>query len=86
VKEKDSIIYLAGDSSLDNKYWLGNNYKEPVKSYSGILKCMRPDISYWLNRKLEDQGINAVCVNCAVEASSEFGLFRYFGIEENRAP
>jgi hypothetical protein len=25
--KKESIIYLAGDSSLDNKFWLGNNYR-----------------------------------------------------------
>jgi len=34
-----------------------------------------------VNRELEQSGINAACVNCAVEASSAFPLFRYFGLE-----
>lgn len=46
----DSIIWTAGDSSLDNKYWF-NNHKPAVGAYKS---CLRPptsicDVTYWLN-------------------------------------
>lgn len=67
------IIYLAGDSSLDNKFWVersvGNvdgtlpdiyhkTLKEPVNP--------RPDVAYWMNYLLADR---ATCINAAVEES-----------------
>lgn len=72
VRPGKPIIYLAGDSSLDNKAWVP--VSEPVpppqiyqeilrgESYSGV----KPDIAYWLNHLLGDR---ATCINAAVEAS-----------------
>ena len=68
LRDKD-IVYLAGDSSLDNKYWLDNNdLHDAINGYEHILSppYMKPDISYHLNSKLQ----NMACINCAVEASS----------------
>nr|QBK90029.1 MAG: hypothetical protein LCPAC101_03140 [Pithovirus LCPAC101] len=68
LKNKD-IVFLAGDSSLDNKYWLDNeNFHHAINGYEDILSppYMKPDISYHLNSKLK----NMACINCAVEASS----------------
>ena len=42
-------IFLAGDSSLDNKYWF-NDASEAVNGYERVLSGpMKQDIAYWLN-------------------------------------
>ncbi|EUC41733.1 hypothetical protein COCMIDRAFT_29550 [Bipolaris oryzae ATCC 44560] len=66
------IIYLAGDSSLDNKFWL----KERISSSSQIPAIYHytlatpitliPDVAYWLNSALSTR---ATCINTAVEES-----------------
>ncbi|KAH7395354.1 hypothetical protein DE146DRAFT_679082 [Phaeosphaeria sp. MPI-PUGE-AT-0046c] len=53
------IVYLAGDSSLDNKFWLH-------KSIEDINPIPKPDVSFWLNHLL---GERATCINTAVEES-----------------
>lgn len=69
------IVYLAGDSSLDNKYWvpvIGPHGEEsPVavpKIYKEILQTPfpRPDVALWLNHFLGDRG---TALNLAVEAT-----------------
>jgi hypothetical protein len=69
------IIYFAGDSSLDNKYWvpLSGQHGEPLpvqipKIYDDILEqpYPKPDVAFWLNHVLEDR---ATALNLAVEAS-----------------
>ncbi|KAF2277367.1 uncharacterized protein EI97DRAFT_432245 [Westerdykella ornata] len=72
VRPGKPIVYLAGDSSLDNKAWVTASepispaqiYKETLRtsSYSGI----KPDIAYWLNHFLGDR---ATCINAAIEES-----------------
>ena len=54
LKEKDfdGIIYLAGDSSMDNKYWINNRFKESINGYQDILSKMLPDICYHMNKVL----------------------------------
>jgi hypothetical protein len=66
------IVYLAGDSSLDNKFWLHKTVEElgldvPV-IYEKTLEVPRPkpDVSFWLNHLL---GERATCINTAVEES-----------------
>ena len=69
------IIYLAGDSSLDNKYWvpssgpLGESLPVPVPEvYRAVLDhpSPKPDIAFWLNHFLGDR---ATVLNLAVEES-----------------
>lgn len=66
------IIYLAGDSSLDNKYWVHNTIQDfnipvPEIYFSTLTRpSPKPDIAVWLNHLL---GPRATCINAAVEAS-----------------
>jgi hypothetical protein len=68
---KKSIIYLAGDSSLDNKHWLlDQKLEEAINGYEKILfpPIMIPDICYHLNKLL----INTeyAVINTAVEEAT----------------
>ncbi|KAK3181204.1 hypothetical protein K4F52_007480 [Lecanicillium sp. MT-2017a] len=67
------IIYLAGDSSLDNKFWVLNsaNSTQPVATpsiYKTALEDsgVKLDVAFWLNHFL---GSRATAINTAVEAS-----------------
>lgn len=71
------IIWLVGDSSLDNKYWLGSNYSMMYSAQlcNGYEKIISPsvgipDVSYWLNYFLCEANSNYAAINCAVEAST----------------
>ena len=48
-----NIIWTAGDSSLDNKYWFRNTVPA-VSSYQHILQppISKPDVTYWLNQTI----------------------------------
>jgi hypothetical protein len=68
-------IYLAGDSSLDNKYWVPSSGPGgealPVKVpdvYKHTLNRPKPkpDVAFWLNHVLGDK---ATCINAAIEAT-----------------
>lgn len=64
-------IYLAGDSTLDNKYWLPNQSStHPDLSHATLLdtNILRYDISYWLNKTFSTSGLRVI--NCAVEESA----------------
>lgn len=69
------VIFLAGDSSLDNKAWVpfagvgGESLSVAVPSiYASILDppAPKPDVAFWLNHFLGDE---ATCLNTAIEAS-----------------
>lgn len=69
------IIYLAGDSSLDNKYWVPSSGPsgEPLpvdapEIYRAALDRPnpKPDVAFWLNHFLGD---SATTLNLAVEES-----------------
>eukprot|EP00747_Dinoflagellata_sp_TGD_P171952 gnl/TRDRNA2_/TRDRNA2_207245_c0_seq1.p1 gnl/TRDRNA2_/TRDRNA2_207245_c0~~gnl/TRDRNA2_/TRDRNA2_207245_c0_seq1.p1 ORF type:complete len:338 (+),score=53.02 gnl/TRDRNA2_/TRDRNA2_207245_c0_seq1:64-1077(+) len=65
------VIFLAGDSSLDNKFWFGNN--EPaVNGYERVLSPpqMKTDVCYWLNRQAVERAPELCCLNTAIEATS----------------
>lgn len=77
-KKLDGLIYLAGDSSLDNKFW----FKNTAKACNGLEEILSPpisvkDIAYWLN-KLEESSVGSkgsdarryATINCAVEEST----------------
>jgi hypothetical protein len=69
------IIYLAGDSSLDNKYWVPSSgpHGEPLpvavpSIYEAVLDrpTPKPDVAFWLNHFMGDR---ATTLNLAVEES-----------------
>lgn len=74
LKPEGKIIYLVGDSSLDNKFWFPESESYPaLNGYEDIFLPPRykADISYWMNRELTRRGLGTkyTVVNCAVEES-----------------
>jgi hypothetical protein len=76
LRPNKPIIYLAGDSSLDNKHWVPSSgpFGEPLpvpvpEIYLSTLdtKNLKPDIAFWLNHLLGDR---ATTLNLAVEEST----------------
>jgi hypothetical protein len=66
-----NYIYLAGDSSLDNKHWLSDDNLQPVvNDYQYILDppFMKPDIAFHMNVLLN--GSDYCCINTAIEEST----------------
>lgn len=87
LRQKDGdIVWLAGDSSLDNKHWLfaGGNKRDPrhldnedltadaVNGYEELLSPARMvrDVAFWLNSLFASSGASLCCVNTAVEEST----------------
>ncbi|KIW06092.1 uncharacterized protein PV09_03262 [Verruconis gallopava] len=70
------VVWLAGDSSLDNKAWISANGSGgvplPVSVPDIYTMCfksltpMKPDVAFWMNHYLGDR---ATAINAAVEAS-----------------
>eukprot|EP00927_Polykrikos_kofoidii_P007484 TRINITY_DN13071_c0_g1_i2.p1 TRINITY_DN13071_c0_g1~~TRINITY_DN13071_c0_g1_i2.p1 ORF type:complete len:369 (-),score=53.28 TRINITY_DN13071_c0_g1_i2:254-1264(-) len=83
--EDDSAItvFLAGDSTLDNKHWLFNQgapaqhwrpasaYATAINGYEHLLAPPRMvcDVAYWMNFELRELGSKAFCINTAIEAT-----------------
>ena len=69
----EALIWTAGDSSLDNKYWF-QDLRPAVDRYSRILDPpqMNADVTYWLNYLCErDANRNHLAaINTAVEATT----------------
>jgi len=66
------FVYFAGDSSLDNKYWLNSNCSA-INGYEEILKPpkMIPDVAFHLNSLCANHPKEKIVVlNCAVEATT----------------
>lgn len=74
---RDGLIFLAGDSSLDNKFW----FSDTADSINGYEKFLEPpkskrDVSYWMNRELahlkqrNEKGCDMAVLNCAIEEST----------------
>lgn len=68
-----NVVWLAGDSSLDNKYW----FRETAPACNGYEEVLQPqrskmDIAYWMNKIIseEDRSKGYVVVNAAVEEST----------------
>ena len=57
-ESSDSLIWTAGDSSLDNKYWF-QDYRSAVGAYRDVLDppTMNADVTYWLNRLAIDRAL-----------------------------
>ena len=70
-KPDKPIVYLAGDSSLDNKYWVSSDDELQVEVPNVYKHALdkpspKPDVSFWMNHFLGDR---ATCINTAVEES-----------------
>lgn len=66
-----NCVYLSGDSSLDNKFWLASgDYRPALNGYEHILEptLMKPDVCYHLNKFLKNS--NYYAINCAIEEST----------------
>lgn len=61
-------IYLAGDSTFDNKKWVSENKSKAINGYENILDPpeMVMDVSYFVNLLQKDY----VCINAAQEEAS----------------
>ena len=54
-----SAIWLAGDSSLDNKHWFPDDKAVAVNMMERVFRepdCCRRDIAWWLNKEIENRG------------------------------
>lgn len=62
------VIWLLGDSSLDNKHWV-RPWVEPAPAYSALLepKQSRADVCHWINIQSPP---SHVAINAAIEAST----------------
>ena len=83
AEEEPGFIYFIGDSSLDNKYWFGDQ-RPAVGAYADVLQPPTSvcDVTYWLNALSEsdrfqsssDYGskncVKYAAINTAVEATS----------------
>lgn len=69
------LIWTAGDSSLDNKFWFRESH-DAVNGYETFLSPpkMKADFNYWMNFLLEEGSLRGpselACINTAIEATS----------------
>eukprot|EP00128_Syssomonas_multiformis_P010239 Colp12_sorted_trinity150504_noHs@32369 len=71
AKTGNGVIWLAGDSSLDNKHWFAD--KAPaVNGYEKILKppTSKKDVTYWINYLAQQRDLPYTAINCALEEST----------------
>jgi hypothetical protein len=75
-KASDSLIWTAGDSSLDNKYWF-HDQQPAVGVYQQVLDppVSNADVTYWINYHLEhgrttNTNQRLAAINTAVEATT----------------
>ena len=49
-RRHDRVVFLAGDSSLDNKYW-HDSWADAINGYERVLRPqrMKRDVCYWMN-------------------------------------
>ena len=71
--KSSSLVFLAGDSSMDNKHWFIQR-SAAVNGYENILDPpeSKKDICYWVNKQIVERklGRTMTCINSAVEESS----------------
>lgn len=70
----ESMIWTAGDSTLDNKYWFSDN-RPAVGAYQEVLDppISNADVTFWLNKLSLDgrnNGNRLAAINTAVEATT----------------
>jgi len=69
-RRHERVVFLAGDSSLDNKYWF-DDVAQALNGYEEFLapQVMKKDVCYWINERCVAEGKSMGCVNTAVEAT-----------------
>ena len=69
-----AVVYLVGDSSLDNKHWILSSRRAACNGYEKVLEPTQSvaDVCYWINRECERRGLGdtACCINAAIEEST----------------
>jgi len=67
----EHLIWTAGDSSLDNKYWVKDT-RPAVGVYADVLQPPRSlaDVTYWLNYVSAKHRRKYAAINTAVEATT----------------
>jgi len=70
INSNAHFIYLVGDSTLDNKFWLKDNWRPALHDHQKVLAppLMKPDIAYHLNSLLD--GTRWYALNAAMEEST----------------
>ena len=69
-RRHDRVVWLAGDSSLDNKYWF-EDVASALNGYEDFLtpQVMKKDVCYWINERCVAENKSMGCINTAVEAT-----------------
>ena len=70
LREKhESVVFFAGDSSLDNKFWF-DEWSAARNGYEEVLRpqVMKKDVCYWMNDPNAEP--KRACLNAAVEATA----------------
>ena len=71
INPSHSVVFLAGDSSLDSKYW----FNDTGPATNGLEKVLEPpyckqDICHHLNCLMAEQRVPMMCINAAREEST----------------
>jgi len=71
-KAHDQLIWLVGDSTLDNKYWLPSKTQPAINGYEAFLRPPRskPDVAYHINCEMAARSKRAAAINAAVEEAT----------------
>jgi len=73
VRRGRSVVWLLGDSTLDNKHWIDERVAA-CNGYEAVLKPSksRPDVAHWLNSEMVARGLDQrmVAINTAVEEAT----------------
>lgn len=94
---KAGTIWLVGDSTLDNKWYVSECYemysdaREHFKDqctkmpspYGDVISGVYPDVAYWINKVQQARNTGVFAINTAVEASR---LLKWTSYTEGRAP
>jgi hypothetical protein len=74
TQQRPNIMWLAGDSSFDNKFWreVKSSSAPAINGYERVLSGnMKRDMCYAVNAEIRSQGLASwACINTAVEESS----------------
>jgi len=73
VRGGRSVLWLLGDSTLDNKHWF-NSTEAATNGYERVLhpSKSRPDVAHAINKECVSRGLggSVVAINCAVEEAT----------------
>ena len=85
-EQSDALIWTAGDSSLDNKYWFSTRRPAVPGAYADLLQppTSVADVTYWLNHLSTQRksGTRYIAINtagrcgCGLRTAKQFTYFR----------